>query len=533
MVITVIGTNDVHGELIAKADRGGLVSVSGYVEAAREIRRHDGGGVLLIDAGDMWQGTLESNLSEGEAVVRAYNAMGYVAAAIGNHEFDFGPSGPNAVPVKADDDPLEALKQRATEANFPLLAANLINTDTGVRVDWKNVYPSVMVEINGVKIGIVGVMSTDALQRTIASNVGGLRVTPLVPAIETQARILRDAGARLIIVTAHAGGMCTEFADPTDLSSCVALTEIFEVARALPTGLVNHIMAGHVHQGIAHIVNGISITSSYSNTRAFSRVDFTVDRSTGAIINRHVFPPHRVIADEDYEGHAIVANSDVATIAESARQKAMDQKEARIGIRLETPFTLKGNPESTLGNLYTDALLDSIDADIVIHNVAGGLRQNLPAGDLTFGSVYELSPFENRLVLLAINGAQLRQIVAAEAHRKNRIGFSGMRVSISCDEDEMTVVLQLDEGTDVADTDPVTIAVNDYIALGGDNILTAIIPEQGYVIDDKLPLVRDVFIDWLRHHGGSINAADFDTASRPKWTRPEPLRADCRLPTTD
>ena len=528
-VITVVGTNDVHGELIQKADRGGLVTISGYVNAIRDARERDGGGVLLIDAGDMWQGTLESNLSEGAAMISAYNALGYAAAAIGNHEFDFGPLGPQAIPSTDKDDPVEALKQRAAEANFPLLAANLIDTETGVRVDWQNVYPSVLVDVNGVKVGIVGVTTSNALQRTIAANVRELRIAPLVPAIKEQAEKLRAAGAKLVIVTAHAGGQCTEFEDPNDLSSCVLTAEIFEVARALPVGLVDHIVAGHVHQGVAHIVNGISITSSYSSARAFSRVDFSLDRSSGAVTSRRVYPPHPVVAGAEYEGRIIQANADVVMIAERARQLAKDQKEAKIGIRLETPFTLKGNPESTLGNLFTDALLETSDVDVVIHNVAGGLRQDLPAGELTFGDVYQLSPFENRLVILTLSGAELRQVIAEQVHRRIRIGFSGMRVAIACSNTDMTVVMRFSDGREISDSDSVTVAVNDYIALGGDGILTSIIPEGGYVIDDSLPLTRDVFINWLGAKGGNISAADFETTGNPKWSRPENLDPECRL----
>jgi 2',3'-cyclic-nucleotide 2'-phosphodiesterase (5'-nucleotidase family) len=529
LTVTVIGTNDVHGELIQRANRGGLVTMSGYVEAARDAREQDGGSVLLLDAGDMWQGTLESNSSEGAAMVRAYNALGYAAAAIGNHEFDFGPLGPKAIPSSAEDDPVEALKQRATEANFPLLAANLIDTNTGVRVNWENVYPSVMVDVSGVKVGVVGVMTTNALQRTIAANVRGLKVAPLVPAIEEHAKKLRDAGATLVIVAAHAGGMCTEFEDPNDLSSCTATSEIFAVARALPAGLVDHIIAGHAHNGIAHVVNGIAITSAYSNTRAFSRVDFTIDRSSGAVTGRQLYPPRPIVAGDEYEGQIVQANADIVMIADRARQLAKDQKEAKLGILLETPFTLKGNPESTLGNLFTDALLEASDVDVVIHNVAGGLRQNLPAGELTFGDVYQLSPFENRLVILSLSGADLRQIIAEQVHRRMRIGFSGMRVAVACNSADMSVAMHFTDGREISDSDSVTVAVNDYIALGGDDILTSIIPEGGYAIDNSLPLTRDVFVDWLGDKGGSINASDFDTTDNPKWIRLENLDPECRL----
>jgi len=90
VVLSVVGTNDVHGELLSSRRKGGLTTFSGYVAALRAAREEDGGAMLLIDAGDMWQGTLESNLTEGAAVVEAFNALGYAAAAVGNHEFDFG-----------------------------------------------------------------------------------------------------------------------------------------------------------------------------------------------------------------------------------------------------------------------------------------------------------------------------------------------------------------------------------------------------------------------------------------------------------
>ncbi len=100
--ISVIGTNDIHGVFLPEPGRGGLATISGYVDALRAARAEDGGAVLLIDAGDMWQGTLESNLTEGATVVEAYNAMDFTAAAIGNHEFDFGPLGADATPKNED-----------------------------------------------------------------------------------------------------------------------------------------------------------------------------------------------------------------------------------------------------------------------------------------------------------------------------------------------------------------------------------------------------------------------------------------------
>ena len=168
--------------------------LGGYVANLRR-QASDGGAVLLIDGGDMFQGTLESNLTEGSAVVAAYNALGYAAAAIGNHEFDFGPVGPASTQQRPDDDPRGALKARAAQASFPFLAANLIDVATGRPVAFQNVKPSTVVSAAGVRVGIVGVMTTRTQFTTIAANFRGLRVAPLAEAIEAEARRLRAGGA--------------------------------------------------------------------------------------------------------------------------------------------------------------------------------------------------------------------------------------------------------------------------------------------------------------------------------------------------
>src|ERR1044071_1852318 len=85
ITISVVATTDVHGGVLPRGGRGGVGLLGGYVRTLRAARLRDAGGVLLVDSGDMFQGTLESNLNEGAAVVRAYNGLGYAAATTGNH----------------------------------------------------------------------------------------------------------------------------------------------------------------------------------------------------------------------------------------------------------------------------------------------------------------------------------------------------------------------------------------------------------------------------------------------------------------
>ena len=252
VTLSIVGTTDLHGNVFGSDGHGGLELLGGYLDNLHAARAADGGAVVLIDAGDTYQAGIESDLSEGAIVVDAYNALGYTAAVIGNHEFDFGPVDDAGAHQMLGTDSRGALQARAAQAKFPYLAANLIDETTGEPVHWPNVRPSALLDIAGVKVGIVGIMTIDALRATLATNVHGLRVAPLAPAVATEAAKLRAAGATLVIVGAHAGGACAEFTNPTDLSSCDDEAEIFRLARSLPRGLVDVIAAGHTHQGLAH-----------------------------------------------------------------------------------------------------------------------------------------------------------------------------------------------------------------------------------------------------------------------------------------
>jgi 5'-nucleotidase len=193
VTLSIVGTTDVHGRVFPRGGRGGVAQLGGYLRNLRAARDRDGGAVLLLDAGDTFQGGIESNLSEGALVVDAYNALGYDALAIGNHEFDYGAldtaSGDGAPP-----DMRGALKAAAARARFPFLAANLNDEVTGRPVAWPNVRPSTVVGAAGLRVGIVGVMTVDALRMTLAANVQGLRTTSLASAVEAEARRLRQRG---------------------------------------------------------------------------------------------------------------------------------------------------------------------------------------------------------------------------------------------------------------------------------------------------------------------------------------------------
>jgi 5'-nucleotidase len=419
-------------------------------------------------------------------------------------------------------------RRRFGEAAFPLLAANLLEESTGRVVDWDNVRPSTMVSVGPVDVGLIGVLTSRTLATTSAANTTGLYVAPLEDAIIREARALRSAGADLVIVLAHAGGKCTAFDDPHDLSSCNPAGEIMRVARELPAGLVDHIVAGHVHEGIAHWVNGIAITASYSNTVAFSRVDFAVDRADGRIVDVQIFPPQFNQPRDSYEGQPVVPMASMLAVAGEARELADKLQAESVGAFLETPMTLRPGPESELGNLMTDALREVTRADIALHNVRGGIRAELPAGELTYGSLYRMYPFDNRIAVITLTGAEIRKIVADQAPKVGRrAGFSGMRVFIECAEAGMDVRMQRLDGSTIRDSESLDVAVYDFLLLGGDGVLSPVAPPAGFAVPRDTPFLRDVLSQWFSARDSSLHADQFLDPGVARWNLPAEIPDDC------
>ncbi len=161
---------------------------------------------------------------------------------------------------------------------------------------------------------------------------------------------------------------------------------------------------------------------------------------------------------------------------------------------------------------------------MALHNVKGGIRAGLPAGELTFGDVYKMFPFDNRAVVIELSGAELARVIAEQARNPHRrAGFSGMRVFVRCEDGRIDVEMHLDDGRVVQDTDRVSVLTNDFLALGGDGILTPVIPEGGFAAGADLPLTRDLLVGWFESRGRSLKPGDFDRSSRPAWNISETL----------
>jgi 5'-nucleotidase len=501
VTLSVVGTSDLHGAAMPRDGAGGLPLLAGYVNNLRRARAMDGGAVLLVDSGDTFQGDIESNLSEGAFVIDAYNALSYTAKAIGNHDFDFGsidlPSGRQGA-----GDLRGALKARAEQARFPFLAANLIDDATGRPVDWPNVRTSTIVQAAGAKVGIIGVTTVDALRSTLAANVQGLHMAPLAPAIAAEASRLRAEGADIVIVAAHAGGRCERFDDPADLSSCDPNGEIFRAANELPRGLVNVIAAGHTHAGLAHQVNGIAIVEPYLRGQAFGRADIVFNRMTRSVTEVHLFPPRAVVAADEYEGRAVTPDPAILQAMTPGLEAVHRLQATPLGATTEAAIVRQGDLSSPLGNVFADAIRRvASGADVgIINNAFRGLWSDLPQGSLTFGNLYAVFPFDNRVARVTLTGGELGRWLAGEIRqgRRGALGVSGVTVRTLCGSDGLHVEL-VRAGTPVRDDERLVVVTIGGPTLSG-NVATAD-PLAGGPAENG-PVVLEAVADWLRGHGG-------------------------------
>lgn len=539
--LTVVGINDTHGALLSipppkwissvtKSDIGGADWFAGYMEAIRADAKAKGGELVLLDAGDEFQGTLISNEFRGKSVTDVYNAVGMTASAIGNHEFDFG---------------LPVLRERMAQAKYPMLAANIFLKGTRERPEWAK--PSVIVDRGGIQIGIIGLTTAETPLTTNSVNIEGLDFPPGGPIAAEEADALRARGATVVLLTAHAGPY-----PPDD--------EIQHIAEAV-RGRVDAIVSGHHHTAIGPpplIVAGIPIVQSGAKLQNFSIIELTLDATNHVrqfAVNDGSLPkqggPQTILhtydgAPAQWRGHEVRPDARVAAILRDYDAQVKKLRETRIG---ETAVELrKGGKDDLLANLAADALRSGagggLKAQFAFQN-SGGLRiSEIPAGPITFGQIFDLVPFDNQQVVVQLPAQTVRNALEAVLHAgKGPLRVSGMRYTIDWEKFGardvkdapngaiVTKVVDDASGDVVCETKSCTatecqsvcaqgtysVAVTDFLANGGDGLtMLRDAPRQVGSV-----LARDIVVAYVKEHQpltaqllGSIS-----TGKEPRWTQ--------------
>ncbi len=437
--VHLLWTNDVHGHIAPEPARfmnpefppplGGGASAARYIKAIRAKAEKDGEEFLLVDVGDMFQGTPIGTKTKGTAVIDYFNAIGYDFAVPGNHDFDMGK---------------ENTERLARMSNFPWVCCNLAESSTGELVDW--VIPDLMLDVQGIKIGVLGIITPATKTMSFPKNVVGLDFLNMPEKVsEYRDRLLSD-GADLIFLAIHeglpydpdegwkriTGGNEAETAG--ELQGTFGSNysahgmNLMELVHEVPG--IDFAVGGHTHRGY-HLpwidpVNHTMCFESFGNGSSIGHVILLIDRESKTLVGYEGAHDRGTLItlfeDEIWPDEEITA---VIRPYQEKTEAAMRRVVGRSAYALN-----RGGPGANLvGNLVTDAMIDYFDADFSFQNL-GGLRANLPGGDLTSQDIFSVLPFGNELVVVEMDGRLVRRVIERKlAGRSSGICTAGAKIS--------------------------------------------------------------------------------------------------------
>jgi 2',3'-cyclic-nucleotide 2'-phosphodiesterase (5'-nucleotidase family) len=432
-LLRILSINDFHGalETLPQPDGtrlGGAAVLDAHMDSlAAECRCP----TLRLDAGDALQGTLLSMADHGRTVLEAYRRMGIAAAAVGNHELDWGQ---------------DTLRARIRESGFPWLAANVVDSATGRRVPW--IRSHAVVQAGELRVGVVGYVTRHTKRAVRAPHTAGLAIRHGAAALRDVLDSLRAARPDVVVLLAHEGGSC-------EGTSCRG--DVFELAEELGRGAVDVIVSGHSHTVIADAAGAIPIVQAGSNARGVGVADVLVGPDGARRVEVRV-----VRADEA----AVTPDSALAAlVGQAARRHAAVA--SRVVGRLRVPMRRARGAESALGNFVADAYRVLARADVALVN-RGGIRADLDAGPVTYAELFAVSPFGNRLLLLELTGAELEGLLERAAAEAPPGGYFYSGVALRYDprrpRGERLAELRLGDGRKLDRKRTYRLVASDYVA---------------------------------------------------------------------
>jgi len=351
--LTILHVNDLHARFLPDEEGRG-----GFAELATAIRREreKSPGALVLNAGDLVQGTPVSSIYEGVPCYEVASAMGFDAATLGNHEFDYT---------------WRKIPEFFRAASFPIVCANVVRE----RGELLAPRPYVILRANGVRVGVIGALMEHLELLTKARQRGPWRVLPVVETVRRYVWALREK-TDLIVVLGHL------FAEEED-----------QLLREVPE--VSLVVSGHNHGGLRRPknVDGRLCVRVLAYGAELGRLDLKVDVPGKRIasyewrripIDRNRYPPDAAVA-------ALVRNW-----------------EARVSALVDVPI---GVAERRLGRsevkkLIEEAMAEAVAADIAYTNFTG-IRDLLPPGRILVRQVWKILPFGNRIVYGKVKGSQI------------------------------------------------------------------------------------------------------------------------------
>jgi 2',3'-cyclic-nucleotide 2'-phosphodiesterase (5'-nucleotidase family) len=406
--ISILHTTDIHGHILPTSDYDGNPDRGGLARCMTQIRRwrRENPNSILIDVGDVYQGTEVSLRNNGELMIDLFNHLGYDAWVIGNHEFDWR---------------IEVFHQSLQRSTMPVLAANTLleGKPAGEFVDPKHplarIQPFILKEIAEIKLAIIGITTPGMsfwLPREFTRGIDFQQ--PVEPVRRAIARA-KNEGADAIALTGHMGLKPRTGGDDF-ANSVTALTSEFPDVAVF--------IAGHTHQAVqSRLTNGVLFTQADHFGIHAGRVDLLFDRNSRKLLGREAIcelMDNRVLLD-----HVVVSRAK-SQLAESDADLAQPIGELAQTLRAHSRPGQPSDIERLIGAAIREALLDrNVAVDGVMHGVFDD-NASLLAGPKTVNDIWNVIPYENYIMTAALSSDEIKTMmkeIYASHERRNLLGF--------------------------------------------------------------------------------------------------------------
>ncbi len=478
--LRVLHTNDHHAHLeavqVGETNLGGIAQRKTLINS---LRSNDQTPTLLLDAGDIFQGTLYFNKYLGKADLPFYNELNYEAVAIGNHEFDKGQ---------------QVLADFIKQAKFPMLSANIeVASDSPLS---GLIQPWIIHQVKGQKIGIFG-LTTEATA-VLSSPGDGIVFTDKVEAAKKAVAALEKQGVNKIIALTHLG-----FSNDQELARKVDGIDII-IGGHSHTPLGNMPGATLPYPVVEKTPNGetVLLVTDWEWGKYLGDLQVRFD-SLGHFKNWQG-SPHAVDDSIKPDERFMAQLEEFKVPLDNLRQQVI----GKTAVKLNGDRANIRTQETNLGNLIADAILTKMSVDngqIAIVN-GGGIRASIPPGDVTVGQVLEVLPFGNTVTRLDLTGRQIKEALehGVSNVEKGDGGFphvSGIRFNWNPKAPPNSRIVSIQIRDSQGNEKPLDlnatyrVVTNDFMMNGGDGYE---IFQQGENQVDTGFLLSDVVIDYIR-----------------------------------
>ena len=484
--ISILHTTDLHGHILPTSDYAGTAHRGGLARCATQIRRwrRQNSNSLLIDIGDVYQGTDVSLRNKGELMIDLFNHLKYDAWVIGNHEFDWG------------IDPFYHALQKSA---MPVLAANLSvdGKPAGEFPDAKDslskVLPCIVKEIEGIKVAIVGVTTPGMSFWLPQEFTARLQFPhPVEPARRAVAKA-KSEGADAIVLTGHMGLKPRTGGD--DFANTVtALTSEFPDAAVF--------IAGHTHQDIPNrLTNNVLFTQADHFGIHVGRVDLLFDRKSKKLMHREAVCE---LMDDRFHPDQVVISRAGQQLSESDAVLAQEIGELKETLGSRSRHGQPGDVERLIGAAIMESLLER---DVIVHGVVHGVfdaNARVVAGTKTINDVWNILPYENFIVTAALSADEIKAVMEEIYASHEPRSLIGIELQVEGRGAARRIIsMSFPDGRPLDRGKRYVIAINSFDACSGGHHfmkLRALLqrPEANYVLHPVQ--TRDALIDYFRRH---------------------------------